>query len=105
MGHGVCVAPLQPSDRRGTGFAGPLAVPPWGLSPDARRPVDGWRLAKDRPLAADAPCKGGAEGASGGIHVKAEMPVIARPSTSAWMSCVPSSVFTVSRFIRWRITW
>ena len=28
-----------------------------------------------------------------------------RPSTSAWTSCVPSYVFTASRFMQWRMTW
>ena len=28
---------LQPSGRRGTGFAGPLAAPPWGGAPKALR--------------------------------------------------------------------
>mmetsp|Transcript_44138 Transcript_44138/g.75098 ORF Transcript_44138/g.75098 Transcript_44138/m.75098 type:complete len:294 (+) Transcript_44138:184-1065(+) len=33
------------------------------------------------------------------------MPVMARPRMSACTSCVPSYVFTASRFITWRITW
>jgi len=29
--------PADPGNRRGTGFAGPLAAPPWGKAPKALR--------------------------------------------------------------------
>src|SRR5205823_2356938 len=38
----------------------------------------------------------------GGLY--AAMPVTASPMMRLWMSCVPSYVFTDSRFIMWRIT-
>src|SRR5215467_9757434 len=34
----------------------------------------------------------------------ASNPVISRPTAKVWMSCVPSYVETLSRFMRWRIT-
>src|SRR5207247_1615695 len=37
-------------------------------------------------------------------QLNAGMPVMARPRMRAWMSCVPSYVFTTSRFTTWRMT-
>ena len=40
-----------------------------------------------------------------GTKRNAGIPVMPRPSTSAWTSCVPSRVLTASRFMQWRMTW